>query len=94
MRPGRGCHGLAGEFHSFSRFRYNFHQRGFCGVVTGTSKAADNFLDGAGFAFAFAITKPKGRSSRSARKKPVIEKSLSGSATVDGSVPINGLGGN
>jgi hypothetical protein len=46
------------------------------------------------FAFAFAITKPKGRSSRSARKKPVIEKSLSGSATVDGSVPINGLGGN
>jgi hypothetical protein len=45
-------------------------------------------------AIAFAITKPKGRSSRSARKKPVIEKSLSGSATVDGSVPINGLGGN
>src|SRR5580700_8999001 len=40
--------GFAGEFHSFSCFRYNFHQVSPGRVTAGTRIAADNLLDRAG----------------------------------------------
>jgi hypothetical protein len=48
MHPGRSCRGFTSKLYSFSCFRYNFHQPGFGGVMTGPGKAADNFLDGPG----------------------------------------------